>query len=342
MGNSGESPLTLTNRTISLVWFVLLTVPAFGQSIESLRTRPGSQGEPTIVQTAIFLVDVREIDGSRQTFSADVFLRLRWKDPRLASSDGLRVLQANTAWNPNLQIVNRVLVQSTLPEVLEVDKDGNVIYRQRFIGQFSCSLDLRAFPFDRQVFPVVFVAIGFSPADVKFVKDDETAMSPKLSITDWNVASWKAEEHPYQVALSGRSLAGYRFEFHASRYFYFFLVQIIIPMTLILGMSWIVFWLDPNQPGPRISISITSMLTIVAYRLLLGNFIPRLSFLTRMDYFVFSCTFLVFLSLVTVVYISRLQLIQKESMANKLNNHCRWVFPSLFLVVIFFSFFVRA
>jgi Neurotransmitter-gated ion-channel ligand binding domain/Neurotransmitter-gated ion-channel transmembrane region len=333
--------LSLTNRTIWFLWIFLLTAPAFGQSTESLKSRPGSQGEPAIVQTGIFLVDVREIDGARQTFSADVFLRLRWKDPRLASSEGLRVLQANNAWNPNLQIVNRVQVQTTLPEVLEVDKDGNVTYRQRFIGQFSCSLDLRAFPFDRQAFPIVFVAVGFSPADVKFVKDNETAMSRKLSITDWNVASWDAGEHPYQVALSSRALAGYRFEFHATRYFYFFLVQIIIPMTLILGMSWIVFWLDPNQPGPRISISITSMLTIVAYRLLLGNFIPRLSFLTRMDYFVFSCTFLVFLSLVTVVYISRLQLIQKESTANKLNNHCRWVFPGLFLLVICFCFLVQ-
>ena len=163
-------------------------------------------------------------------------------------------------------------------------------------------------------------------------------MSKKLSITDWNIASWDAGEDPYQVGFGSRKLAGYRFQFHATRYFYFFLVQIIIPMTLILGMSWIVFWLDPNQPGPRISISITSMLTIVAYRLLLGNFIPRLSFLTRMDYFVFSCTFLVFLSLVTVVYISRLQLIQKESTANKWNNHCRWVFPGLFLLVICFCF----
>ena len=318
-----------------------MTASAFGQSTESLRSRPGSQEEPTIVQTGIFLVDVREIDGARQTFTADVFLRLRWKDPRLASSEGLRVLQANNVWNPNLQIVNRVLVQTTLPEVLEVDKEGNVTYRQRFIGQFSCSLDLRDFPFDRQAFPIVFVAVGFSPTDVKFLKDNETAMSSKLSITDWNVASWDAAEHPYQVALSSRALAGYKFEFRATRYFYFFLVQIIIPMTLILGMSWIVFWLDPNQAGPRISISITSMLTIVAYRLLLGNFIPRLSFLTRMDYFVFSCTFLVFLSLVIVVYISRLEVNQKEPTANKLNNHCRWVFPALFLLVVCFCFLLQ-
>ena len=152
--------MSTANRTIWFLWIFLLTASAFGQSPDSLRTRPGLQGEPTIVQTGIFLVDVREIDGARQVFSADVFVRLRWKDPRLASTEALRVLPANTAWNPNLQIVNRVLAQTMLPEVLEVDQDGNVTYRQRFIGQFSCSLDLRDFPFDRQAFPVVLVAIG--------------------------------------------------------------------------------------------------------------------------------------------------------------------------------------
>jgi len=125
---------------------------------------------------------------------------------------------------------------------------------------------------------------------------------------------------------------------NVERRFHFFLVQIIIPMTLILGMSWIVFWLDPALAAPGISISITSMLTIVAYRFLLGNFLPRLSFLTRMDYFVFGCTFLVFLSLVNVVLINRLILIKKESTAFKLDKHSRWIYPFLFLLVLVGSF----
>ncbi|HEY7160227.1 MAG TPA: hypothetical protein VH815_03165 [Acidobacteriota bacterium] len=111
-------------------------------------------------------------------------------------------------------------------------------------------------------------------------------------------------------------------------------------MSLILGMSWIAFWLNPREPGPRVSISTTSMLTVVAYRLLLSNFLPRLSYLTRMDYFVVGCTFLVFLSLVTVVYISRLMLANKEARAAKLDVNCRWIFPALFIIVVCFSFLV--
>lgn len=293
---------------------------------------------PIEIQTFVYMLDLREIDGARQNFSADVFVRLRWKDPMLESSEGARVLPINTAWNPGIQIVNRITVQTTLPEVLEVDKDGNVIYRQRFIGQFSSLLDLREFPFDRQTLSISMAAPGKSPEEVRFVQDPERGgLGNKITITDWEIGEWRAGEQPYQTTPRGRSIAGFVFEMDTTRRVQYFLVQILLPMTLILGMSWIVFWLDYSQTGPRISISITSMLTLVAYRLLTGSFLPRLSYLTRLDYFVFGCTTLVFLSLLTVVWISRLLLAKKEAIAIRVDAGSRWFFPLLFLLMLTFS-----
>ena len=295
-------------------------------------TRPDPT-KPTQIKTAVFLIDIREIDGSKQLFNVDVAVRLRWKDPRLAGS-GVRTLPINSVWSPNIQIVNRVFVQTTIPETLEVDPEGNVLYRQRYIGQFSCKMDLKEFPFDRQALPIRFTSPGNSPQDIQFVQDTETAVGESLSITDWKIITWKSNQEPFQLIPNSKSLAAYSFEIITERRFYFFLVQIILPMGLIVGMSWIVFWLDPMQPGPRISISITSMLTIVAYRLLLSNFIPRLSFLTRMDYFVFACTFLVFLALVSLVAINRFMVTQREATGQKLDRLARWLFPISFAIVL--------
>ena len=293
---------------------------------------------PIQVKAAIFIVDVRDIDGARQNFSADVLVRLRWKNDSLAS-DQRRFLPLSAAWHPNVQIVNRITVQTTLPEGLEVDADGNVIYRQRFIGQFSCAMNLREFPFDQQEFPIRLVAIGFSPEKIQFEPDLEAVIASKFSITDWRISSANKKAETYH-APGGIRLAGFSASFEAKRYFLFFFIQIVIPIALIVGMSGIAFWLDRSQPGPRISISITAMLTIVAYRLLLANFTPRLAYLTRLDYFVFSSTFLVFMSLVTVVIISRLMLNQNETLGTKLDLQARWVFPLLFLIVLVLCFFV--
>jgi hypothetical protein len=53
-----------------------------------------------------------------------------------------------------------------------------------------------------------------------------------------------------------------------------------------------------------------------------------------MDYFVFGCTLLVFLSLMNVVWISRLLLAKKDAQAIKMDAHSRWIFPSLFLLTL--------
>jgi hypothetical protein len=294
---------------------------------------------PYKIHTAVFFVDVRDIDGARQSFTADIFIRLRWKDQKLASDQDVRFIPLNAAWHPNVQVVNRITVQTTLPEGLEVDRHGNVLYRQRYIGQFSCQMDLREFPFDTQEFPIRLVSLGNTSDKLQFVPDEEgVIVSQRFSMTDWKILSGKKQSEAYDVP-GGLKLAGYNASFQAKRYFLFFLVQIIIPIGLIVGMSSIAFWLDRSQTGPRSSISITSMLTIVAYRLLLGNFIPRLSYLTRLDFFVFMCTSLVFLSLLNVVFISRLMMKQKEALAIKMDTHSRWIFPLLFLTIMFVSFF---
>jgi len=322
----------MRTRTLLSIFaaFLLYCLPIYSQ--DSLKTRPDANG-PTIVNVSVFVIDIREIDGAKQMYSGDVAVRLRWKDLRLASSEKLRSLPLTVAWNPGIQLVNRIAVQTTLPDMLDVDSEGNVMYRQRYIGQFSCMMDLREFPFDRQSVPVRFAAPGFSPSDIKFVQDQESAIAQTITLTDWKIQSWKLSDKPFQLVPGGLTLASFQFEFSAQRRFYYFLVQIIIPMTLIVAMSWIVFWLDPTQPGPRVSISITSMLTVVAYRLLLSSFLPRLPFLTRMDYFVFSSTSLVFFSLVCIVAINWLLLGKKESAALKLDRVARWIFPTAFLIV---------
>jgi hypothetical protein len=315
-------------KIISSLLFCLYAFCVFAQSAE----------EPKQVKAAVLIVDVRDIDGARQNFSSDVFIRLRWKDPKLAGGER-RFVPLNSAWHPNVQIVNRITVQTTMPEGLEVDQEGNVMYRQRFIGQFSCAMNLREFPFDRQEFPVILVGVGFSPDHLQFIPDGKEVIIGKFSITDWKILSSDQKSETYN-APGGIKLAGFRAAFQAERYFLFFFVQIIVPIALIVGMSGIAFWMDRTNPGPRVSIAITSMLTIVAYRLLLANFIPRLPYLTRLDYFVFGSTFLVFVSLVTVVTISRLMPSDREALAIKLDSSARWVFPSLFLIVLALCFFV--
>ena len=55
----------------------------------------------------------------------------------------------------------------------------------------------------------------------------------------------------------------YEFEITAKRISAFYVWKVILPLCLIVAMSWTVFWINPAQFGPQIGMSATSMLLVL-------------------------------------------------------------------------------
>ncbi|MEM9017579.1 MAG: hypothetical protein AAGC68_11240, partial [Verrucomicrobiota bacterium] len=119
----------------------------------------------------------------------------------------------------------------------------------------------------------------------------------------------------------------------------YYLINVILPLCLIICMSWIVFWIPSTQLGPRISVSVTAMLTLTAYRFAIGASLPKIAYLTRLDWFILGATFLVFISLVEVVITSALSEKDRLSTARKINVTMRWAAPLSLVLLGYFSLF---
>ena len=97
-------------------------------------------------------------------------------------------------------------------------------------------------------------------------------------------------------------------------------------------MSWGAFYIDPTHAGAQIGVATSSMLTLIAYRFMLGQLIPRLPYMTRLDHFTLGSNILVFLTLAAVIVTTNLALPQKEKIAIKIDIWCRFVFPAIFIL----------
>lgn len=304
--------------------------------------RPGADAGPTKVGYAVWLGDVKQIDGVAQTFSVSFVVALRWHDPQLAhSGPGAKQYSLDDIWHPRLLIPNEAgdTVRS-LPEVADVAPDGTAVYRQRLIGTFSQALDLRAFPFDRDTFRVPFVSLGHRPAEVAFAPDEIAVaaglregigLPEKLTIQDWRVESATTRVSPLQVT-PGIELASFSFEFTAARRAHHFIIKVIIPLILIVAMSWAVFWIEPNDANTQVAVAITAMLTLIAYRFAVDGDVPKLPYLTKLDAFILMSTVLVFLSLIEVMLTTKFANRDRLDLARKIDRRCRWIFPLVFTV----------
>jgi len=319
---------------------VLATLVAFLESSSaaagSVRERPISTKE---IGIGIFVVDVTAIDSARQTFDVNLYVEAQWRDSRLEHTGTVYRRPLEEVWHPRLQFVNRLQVQATLPEEVEISPDGMVTYRQRVLGSFSQRLNLQDFPFDKQRFEILIVALGYTPGEIQFqlLSGIDTGISSTLSIPDWIIRDWKAQPRGYQPLPAGIVDAGFVFLFEAERQTGYFILKIILPLILIVGMSWIVFWIDPKDTGTQISVAVTSMLTLIAYRFMIGREVPNVSYLTRLDYIVLLSTLLVSLALVEAIATAVLVRREHLDYARKFDRLSRFLFPALFALLLAFA-----
>jgi gamma-aminobutyric acid receptor subunit beta len=248
--------------------------------------RPSADAGPTQVSVGIWIVDITSIDSAQQHFTADIAVVLRWKDARLAHTEtGLAHYALDQIWTPRVAIANETSsVVRKLPESAEVEPDGTVLYRQRYVGSFTQPLRLQSFPFDRQAFRIQFVAIRYRPNEVTFTPDKNwirdglqqaAGISPSITLPDWAVERWDAKTSVYALT-PGLQYSGYVFEFTASRNVQHYILKVILPLVLIVMMSWSVFWTEPTNSNTQFSIAVTSMLTLIAYRFAVDTQLPRL------------------------------------------------------------------
>jgi hypothetical protein len=184
---------------------------------------------------------------------------------------------------------------------------------------------------------VQLAAGGYEPDEVTLVSDESipSGIAESFSLPDWEVLDSKSWVAEFQVITTDTvQTSMFVFEFTARRYAGYYLFKIIVPLVLIVAMSWLVFWIDPSESGTQIGVSTTAMLTLIAFRFSIDGLVPRVPYLTRMDIFILGSTGLVFATLIQAVTTSILAKSGRLPLSRKVDITSRIVFPVVFGVIL--------
>lgn len=308
-------------------------------------SRPDPEGAPTTVKIGMFLIDIKEIKDVSQSYVADAFFNISWKDPRLSkkmlgkSLKGCKI-EKDEIWFPSAYAVNARSREFRLKK-LSVDDDGNARYQFRYLGELSSDFDFTKFPFDKQILTFVFSAIGDDAENLKFEEDKErSGAREKFSVEGWQLELIEPLYRQEYHTLTGRYVSQIHFRISAERQRGFYIWKVLLPLFLIVMMAWGVFWINPSQVGPQISLSTATVFTLIAYRFSLGFTLPRISYFTRVDIFIMYSTILVFLVLGTAIATSRIASQGRKELAVKIEKWARIIYLVLFLIIIAATFLV--
>ena len=298
-------------------------------------------------------MDITNIDSAQQNFTADLAVVFRWKDARLAhTGTGVAYYVLEQIWTPRVGIANETSsVVRKFPESAEVEPDGTVLYRQRYVGAFTQPLRLRSFPFDRQAFHIQLVAIRYRPDEVMFVPDQNwinnglkqgAGIAPSITLPDWTIEKWETKPVTYALAPGFEDIwLCFRIHRRTQRSALYLKSNSSAHFDSYDVVGGL---LDRYRliPPSQISVAVTSMLTLIAYRFAVDTQLPRLPYMTRLDVFFLISTLLVFFSLIEVLITTILDNNHRKKQAQTIDRYCRIIFPAVFLFSFDSHFHARA
>ena len=337
-------------RFAFLLMYLFVSAGLYAQDLDSseqerIAERPNAGGEATDVRIDLYFIDLDKIDDVNQHFSVDVFVKATWQDERLALPEDQRLGRARSfskdeVWTPRVLVVNDRGLTNQLPLVVEVDDLGKVELRERLTGELSADLQFREFPFDVQRLPIDVVSYRYSAAELNFsVNSAVGGEADSFSIVGWRVRILEPELGRFEVQGTGRELPQLTYFLEAERATEYYLLTMFLPMSLIIFMSWMVFWLQPDIVPSRIALSTGAIFSLIAFGFSIRLSLPRVSYMTRADMFVLGCTLLVFLALGVAVIGSRWASGERKEQALLLNAVSRWVYVLLFVSVVFVALY---
>jgi len=301
--------------------------------------RPDPGGPPTRVSVGIHMFDLSEINDVKQTLTWDFVVALTWTDPRLAVFAGCQV-PLEKVWSPQLDFFNSGRLFKRVSDQVDIGPNGKVRYLQRYLGPLATYHNLKEFPFDSHKFRIWLSSFQYDENEVQlFVDKKMTGRRKLLNISDWAIKGVKGSVDRTFAEALGRFHSLYEFEISAERQTGYYLWKVMLPLCLIVFMSWAVFWISPAQFGPQIGLSATSMLTLIAFQFAMASILPKVSYFTILDKFITGSTILVFLALLESLSTTFLVASEHTKLALRIDNYCRIAFPLAFVIMVFFIFF---
>jgi hypothetical protein len=126
------------------------------------------------------------------------------------------------------------------------------------------------------------------------------------------------------------------YQFDLKRESFYYVGKIILPIILIICLSFANFFIKPKEIEAKLNLTVGSLLSLIAYNFVFGEDIPKLNYLTTLDLIILISYFFAFISTafaITTSYLhARGNIIEGF---HPLDKHLRYMLPMSYFLILF-------
>ena len=315
---------------------------------------------PVVVQADFKLLNIDNIDDEAETFEFSGIITFQWLDERQAFDPEVVGVQEkiyqgdyqfneiSPGWYPQEILVNESGTYDKSAVLLRVRPDGMSTLIQTVNAIAKAQIGMRRYPFDAHRLEAKFAILGCNESEVALQAQRQAA---RRSVDSMRVPEWAVESVSLAVPNGLHSDDGdlkadstFVVSIGIRRQSFYIVRLVVIPLAIIVMLSFSVFWMDRSSLGDRIDVSFIGILTAVAYQILLSDILPRISYFTLINAFL-NISFLTMCATVVInLVVGALDKKGNYEIGDRVDRRCRWIFPSVYfglnLIVVIIAFTV--
>ncbi|XP_070176801.1 gamma-aminobutyric acid receptor subunit rho-2-like [Littorina saxatilis] len=310
---------------------------------------PREYDHQVTVELKCTFLKINDIDTLSQQFEAEVYIQAKWEEVAFVSmsEEELDLLTHEDLWSPYLIISNAAGEfdherRSFVVRYEEGYEAPVVSFRWRFKGLFREPLELAHFPFDVQDL-TVDVSTERCVDEIK-MKQDQHALSAVSTRAFQDSHEWTIYKHVECTHhTSGLEYASSTihpiivFSTRVRRKVWYFVWNIVLICFLVMLLSFMTISIEPSS-SDRLSNTMTLFLTMVAFKLVVKQSLPTISYLTYLDIYVLgSMIYLVIFALENSAMITMGRWLDKDLVEKYDELFCMVL---VFIVVTFHLVFI--
>merc|ERR1719384_99722 len=257
-------------------------------------------GKPTDVYSW-FEITLQDIDVPSQTFQCSIEIHLFWQDYNLPNvipdfeTEEIKIHDDYVPIKMSEIFENKTdLNITTGPEFKYYPETGTVYMMLVVDCTFVERMELQRFPLDRQFMNMEFNAYVETPAI-----EGEGPWNWILEYPEWMPSELKQFDQKFAVRMIS-SITEYELlepwvdfstsqplsiRLRVNRMPAYYFGNIIFPNFLIVAGCFSAFVIPRSDIADRLSVTVTLMLAAVAFRFIVSTMLPKVSYLTVMDYY---------------------------------------------------------
>ena len=284
-----RSVFRVVARTLAAaVFFGLLVIGLQAGSatggIASASPPPAPNPGPERVTVGVYVQNVQAVDLGTNSFSADFYVWLRWRNPDIDAPAGIEVQNVFENW---------ALTKTEVYPEPRKQPDGSLVWLGRYQGSFNSPLSVLDYPFQKQTLRFVFEEAILNVDQLVYVPDkDPITVNPDITLAGYNFGKPRIafDSHTYPTSFGDlestpqdRTYTRVVVEIPVTSPVTSGIFKTVLPLLIVLIAAALGVIIPASYVDSKVNVPITALIALVAMQFGVSSSLPEVGYLPMID-----------------------------------------------------------